>query len=105
MPGISTAGKFSRGKLKTSSPWGWRSRERRVNEEERLRRRVEIRRRHDKGGRCELWLLGNLTAPPVFVRNLKTLYSPGMAMAADDRVQIVCVCVSADDFERVLASR
>lgn len=60
-----------------------------------------------KEERCELWLLGNLTAPPVFVRNLKTLYSPGMAMAADDRVQIVrvYVYVSGNNFERVPASR
>ncbi|EGI61435.1 hypothetical protein G5I_10318 [Acromyrmex echinatior] len=36
MAGISTAGKFSRGKLKTSSHWGWRSRGEELGERQRL---------------------------------------------------------------------
>ncbi|KYM89712.1 hypothetical protein ALC53_02024 [Atta colombica] len=36
MADISTAGKFSRGKLKTSSHWGWRSRGEELVERQRL---------------------------------------------------------------------
>jgi hypothetical protein len=94
MASISTASKFSRGKLKTSSCLTEIERERergRQGEREReggreggrgkggLRRRQKGRAaargwprgRHDKGGRRELWLLGNLTAPPGLCAKLK----------------------------------